>query len=106
MMIIKKIFILSFAFVLLIPIEGSCGSISDLKNNPISFQSARIMAVAEFNRQTGDKFKTFRCAFVEETDEDWIFILDEFITPPPPGGADIMIFINKRTGKIRHIWGK
>ena len=101
--------IILFAFILFFGFGFSKLALAknEIKNEtPILFQKARLLAVAEFNLQTGDKFKVFKCTLFDETNEDWLFVFDEFTTPPPPGGGIVFIYINKKTGKAIANWGK
>ncbi len=71
----------------------------------VSFQEARIIAVSEFNKQTGDTFKVFKCTLVEENVKNWRFVFDEFDNPPSPG-ALIFVFVDKINGKVDVSWGR
>lgn len=72
----------------------------------ISMKEARMRSLREFDRMTGGKLKSFRCSLVEETSSQWIFSFDDYENPKPPGGADLLVFVNKRTGLVKSLFGK
>lgn len=100
--IARALLIFAFGFL----VSGYSYSEQATKNNKgASFQNARLIAVAEFNKQTGDTYKVFKCTLAEENSKDWRFVFDEFENPPSPGSL-IIIYVDKATGKPTVSWGR
>ena len=69
--------------------------------------AARLISLQTFEKLTESKYKKFTCTLLDETDDEWIFVYDNYLDEPArPGGDDLMIFISKKTGKVKALWGK
>ena len=75
-------------------------------NRHISMTTARLFSLREFDRKTGGAIKSFRCSLADETPSEWIFNFDNYENPPGPGGSDLTVFVNKRTGAVKSLFGK
>lgn len=79
---------------------------SNLSKSEIKFTRARLLSVQEFDKKTKGKFKNFRCKVIGENKKEWIFFFDEYIYPPGPGGSDLTVFVNKKTGEVKSYFGE
>ena len=106
MLILKKA--LCFSIFVFLLVGASSAIAFEHKNTPrpISMASARLLSLQEFDKKTGGKIKEFKCKLIEESDKEWIFVFDEYANPSPPGGNDLTVFVNKKTGKTESLFGK
>lgn len=88
------------------PVEASAVTQKEKGRGDLSMVEARKIAISEFEKQTSGRYKKFTCALAKNDATQWAFFFSDYMESPAPGGADLMVFVNKKTGAVTSLFGK